>query len=1542
MKKKILAFLLTIAMLTTFFIPMTAFAYTFDSIDYFILEDAPRWVPGQGKSCIVYVGTKYMIQATSIAGVGKLGPVDSLNSNILEVIAASELIPIKPGSAEIQASYYDAKGNPTTKRIRFTVLQRAYTVNCDKELHLSGTGAEEWLDASLKPETSTDAISYVSSNPSVATVDYNTGWVEAVSNGECTIYVYAKATASTPDTDESNVIAKCVVHVDSCPRELSDFILDKNVVAVPNSGEGSAITVNAKTTDQCGDLFDADITVEKADSQYPNIVTSTKTDTGMVVLTIDAAGITPGQYLYNISAGEKITKALTIIVGKPVTVTFDVNGLGKAPEAITGIVSGTMITSPAVPISEGWIFDGWYKDTGLTQVWDFMKDVVTEDITLYAKWIQDDTYGTDHSGWMPSEKGNYYLANDVTLSSDWTVSDEMVLCLNDHVLNLNGHHIIVDGSLTLQDCGETIRKFSDNNGLWTLDQSNGTKSVTGGVITGGSATDGGAVFVNRYASFTMNGGNIVGNNSVDYGGGVRVNDGCFTMLDGTIAGNTSARGGGVYVSGTMNMSGGTIDGNTASKYGGGIYTGTATVSVTGGLISNNKATGNDGGGIGISQSADATLENCTITGNTAQRGGGVYNYGKLTINEGALIKNNSAATYGGGVYANKNSTLNMNGGEIIENNSSSYGGGVYVNEDSTLNMNGGKIIKNKGTSSGGGVYSKGMIEVGGTAVIKDNTLTKKENNLRIYSGELWVLEPTQGMEIGFNGEGTVAYNADRGYELFFFADDSTKGIAYSEGGILITVDAVAAIGSRGYASVANAIAVAKNGDTVKLLADNSESFVLPANVKFDTNGKNYTGTVSAPDGHTIIKNGNIYTVDRNGCTHNGTKQNGQAATCIADGWQDYYYCSGCDTYFEDKACTIPISDLDAWKTGSGKLAATGHNGDWVKVDDIQHQKICSDCGDVVKETHSFGDPVKKGNYSTVTCTVCNYAKTTMTVADQSAADELVSSLVDTAGQDSSDTMTLSFSDGQDTLSSVSIPETVISALSTVAADDQNNVESVTIELGGGTSVSYDAAALAAIAEAVEGNGSVSLELVPAQPENMNTEQQEAIREIKEALGENAKDVAIFSIELKVGGEAIEDFGGGGAVIAVPYEMPNGKSGVIVYRIENDGTKTPLDATFDNGILTWNTGSHSYYMATPVYTATLDAQGGTLVSTTVTATEDGKLINLPVPVKEGYNFVGWYKEFEYVNLWNESTDYVEDNNTTLFAKWTENSITPPAPYTPVTPTYTITGADTENGKLTVNPKNATAGRTVTITVTPDEGYKPDTLTAKDANGNVLTLTKVNDTTYTFKMPSSKVNVSATFVKVGTCQQDKTCPAAKFTDIDLTAWYHDGVHFCVENGYMQGVSADKFAPSGTLSRAMIVTMLWRMDGQKYPNYYMTFKDVPASEWYTEAIRWAAAEKIVSGYNADSFGPNDPVTREQLATILYNYAKYKGQGFTGSWMFLLDLVDRASISDWADEAVHWCSMKGVVTGKDGKVFDPQGKATRAEAATMLQRFCENILSK
>ena len=275
------------------------------------------------------------------------------------------------------------------------------------------------------------------------------------------------------------------------------------------------------------------------------------------------------------------------------------------------------------------------------------------------------------------------------------------------------------------------------------------------------------------------------------------------------------------------------------------------------------------------------------------------------------------------------------------------------------------------------------------------------------------------------------------------------------------------------------------------------------------------------------------------------------------------------------------------------------------------------------------------------------------------------------------------------------------------------------------------------------------------------------------------------------------------------------------------------------------------------------------------------------------------------------------------------------------TYAITGGATENGRLTIGSKSASAVQTVTVKVTPDEGYALNTLTVKDAGGNAVEVKKVNETTYTFKMPASEVSVSATFAKLGVCPQDETCVYAKFPDADTRAWYHDGVHFCVERGYMVGVAPDRFAPDGTLSRAMIVTMLWRMEGSPVADYAMSFKDVASGQWYTEAIRWAQSTGVVLGYNDDAFGPGDDVTREQLAAILHRFAGYKGIDVSAR-ATLDGFADVNRISGWALENIRWANAVGIVNGRTAATIVPTGDTTRAEAACMVQRFCENILKK
>ncbi len=273
-------------------------------------------------------------------------------------------------------------------------------------------------------------------------------------------------------------------------------------------------------------------------------------------------------------------------------------------------------------------------------------------------------------------------------------------------------------------------------------------------------------------------------------------------------------------------------------------------------------------------------------------------------------------------------------------------------------------------------------------------------------------------------------------------------------------------------------------------------------------------------------------------------------------------------------------------------------------------------------------------------------------------------------------------------------------------------------------------------------------------------------------------------------------------------------------------------------------------------------------------------------------------------------------------------TPPAP-----PTYTTTVTQPEHGALEVSPAWAVAGSRVTVTVTPDAGYELGALTITDRSGNAVEYKDNGDGTFTFVMPSGGATVEAAFAPA--CMRDETCPLAKFTDAAPTAWYHDGVHYCVERGLMAGISATTFAPDMPTSRAMIVTILWREAGSPVVNYLMQYDDVELEAWYTEAVRWATSEGVVDGYGNGLFGPNDPITREQLAAMLWRYAKAKGWSVSvGEGADILSFEDFDQICEWAVPAIRWAAGNGIVQGKGG-LLDPRGQATRAQAAAMLQRF-------
>ena len=266
------------------------------------------------------------------------------------------------------------------------------------------------------------------------------------------------------------------------------------------------------------------------------------------------------------------------------------------------------------------------------------------------------------------------------------------------------------------------------------------------------------------------------------------------------------------------------------------------------------------------------------------------------------------------------------------------------------------------------------------------------------------------------------------------------------------------------------------------------------------------------------------------------------------------------------------------------------------------------------------------------------------------------------------------------------------------------------------------------------------------------------------------------------------------------------------------------------------------------------------------------------------------------------------------------------------------SDFKGGKATVTVpyelKAAQRAAGVTVWYVADNGDKtemPSTCDGKDVK-----FTVEHFSNYVVAYDASRVTEDVSENRsYEICKKDNTCPISKFTDADPTAWYHDGVHYALDEGIMNGTGGGKFEPDKATTRAMIVTMLWRMKGE--PEYHGTldFTDAEDGAWYTGAIRWAASEGIVNGYDETTFGPNDSVTREQLATILYRYAQSKGEGFKGSWMFLLDFPDAGDVSEWADEAMHWMVMNDIINGMGDGTLNPGGEATRAQVATMLMRY-------
>jgi len=338
-----------------------------------------------------------------------------------------------------------------------------------------------------------------------------------------------------------------------------------------------------------------------------------------------------------------------------------------------------------------------------------------------------------------------------------------------------------------------------------------------------------------------------------------------------------------------------------------------------------------------------------------------------------------------------------------------------------------------------------------------------------------------------------------------------------------------------------------------------------------------------------------------------------------------------------------------------------------------------------------------------------------------------------------------------------------------------------------------------------------------------------------------------------------------------------------------------------------------------FIVTFDGNGGTPSVGSMTTT-DRKLTSLPSASRSGsYSFYGWYTEKSGgIKI---TTDTVFHANATVYAHWT----------------YTGGGGGGYNPPVTY------------YTLRFETGGGSDIPSVQGTYNTYIDLTKYVPTWRGHAFIGWYSERSLTNKVSGVClTKDMTVYAGwrvdenpgtgvnPFTDISEKDWFYGDVMFVYENGLMLGTSKTLFSPHGTAMRGMMATILWRMEGSPVPKGKNSFTDVEAGKWYADAITWTAENGIFAGYGKDKFGPDDPITREQLAAIFYRYADYKGYDLTVKGD-LDKFKDADKITDYAKTAMQWAVGSGLVKGKSGNLLDPQGTATRAEIAAMLHRFIE-----
>ena len=1188
----------------------------------------------------------------------------------------------------------------------------------------------------------------------------------------------------------------------------------------------------------------------------------------------------------------------------------------------------------------------------------------------WIKVMQTDV--TDNNGLKLEAGKSYYLGEDISVKYDITIKGTVNLCLNGHSITktlessdfMGVITVEAGSSFTLCDCNGS----GAGNGKLTH-----ADNVTGrGVLVGSSEP--------KQASFIMYGGTISGNhiNNGQNGAGVRVHSASFKMYGGTISGNSATGdGGGVnaHNSGKFIMYGGEISRNTSNGDGGGVGLVAASFQMSGGTISGNNAT--YGGGVGLWNDS-FTLSGGSIINNKATSGGGVYFKGDtLTISDTMKIEGNTATSNGGGVYFNGD-TFNVSGNVSITGNkggATSTGSGLTGGTDNNVYLPDGKTIAVAGALTGDD-------KIG---VTTENT-PDDSMYVQIASGNKDYATPDK---FRYENNDTTVSAVVSGRTTKLVAcrhnwSSEWKTDTYQHWHVCSICNGKKDVSAHTYdqnvaqesykASDANCVSPARYYTSCVCGAKDADTFESgekdPANHRgalgdwqSDENNhwKEYPCCqVRAGEGIHQWDDGKITTpatrttagVKTFTCTVcHRTKTETVSAT--GHNWSAAWRHDPTHHWHECGNANCDVTENSA-KGGYGP-----HSGGTANC---TQQAVCTICGTAYgaldANGHDWSQPSYDWNGTSCTaervCSRDGSHKETETVTAAVTVTQHQSCLLDELS-----TYTASF---QNTAFAAQTKENVVTANKL-----GHDFESGTWQSDGDHHWKK-CSRCDVTDEANKAPHNWDAGVIKTQPTCTTA-------------GEKTYTCTVCN---RTKTEAIEALKHDWGEWRVTKPATTSTAGEETRTCKRDASHTETRAIPKLTPAPSGGGSSSGSSSAPAITITVPVSGSSdtvHVSASVSgstaevkAVKSAELDKIGTDSAVVIDLSGLNKGVTGVTL---STDTIDS-----ICKTEADGVTIKLPSAELRVDRQTLAAVTEQA----------AGSKLRLVVEPD-GTARSTMTAAQKSTlagmkNAAALeayfvsggTRIRDfkggsvelsipyradgaiRAWFLKEDGTREPVSARYDKENAqlilhhfshyvieeldssaaytvCAKDDSCPLGAFGDLTAAAWYHDGVHYCLENGLMRGVSGGKFLPNGSTTRAQLVTILWRLESSPEPAGTVSFGDVADGAWYAKAVRWAAGSGVVKGYDNGNFGPDDAVTREQMVTILYRFAQHKGYDVSaGEDTNILSFNDALTVSEYAIPAMQWACGSGMVNGiaQEGEMFlAPKDTTTRAQIATLMMRF-------